>query len=353
MAPNGTLLDTHVINDAPDDQVGVKLAFDGEHYLATWVDWRTRPTQVYYSLVGPDGTPLEPEGRRLSPQDSTDMQHGQAAASNRSGFLVAWLASGNGGYVVSAARVSSDGEPLDSALIELTPDSVLQWSVTAGSDGDDYLVVWDGDVPNSESTQVCCCRVSAGGRALDSVPRVLARTRSEIADPAVAYLDGTYLVAWTDRRTDGDIYACRVLRDGTVLDSGGFAVCVEPALQRQPAIAADSEKFVVCWSALCDSTFDVYAASVDLAGHVGIGNVESIRLTRHPTLRAFPNPGRNAVRFERSGPAPIRIFDRNGSLVRVLAGSTWDGRDDDGRPTAAGAYVAVSDCGRCPFVLVR
>jgi hypothetical protein len=352
VAPDGTLLDTDTINGSTDDQVGPRLAFDGDNYLATWSDRRAGPDQVYYTRVTADGTPLEPDGRRLLPQDSALAQLAPMPASNGSGFLVAWLAAG-AGYVVSAARLGSDGEPLDSTAIRLTPDSVFQWSVAAGTGGEDYVVVWSGEVPSSDSNELCLARVSAGGEILDSVPVTLVRSRADIADVAVAYLDGTYLVTWTDWRADADIYACRVLQDGTVLDSGGFAVCPSPAIQYQPAVAAGTDRFVVCWSEFCDSTYDVYAVGVDLEGHIGMGAGRSAKMTRRALLRAVPSPARGSVRFGPCGIQPIRIFDCHGGLVRVLEGSAWDGLDRTGRLAAAGTYVAVSGRASCAFLLLR
>jgi len=352
VAPDGTLLGTDTINASTDDQVGPRLAFDDENYLATWSDRRAGPDQVYYTRVTPDGMALEPDGRRLFPQDSSLPQLAPMPASNGSGFLVAWLASGYG-YVVSAVRLGSDGEPLDSSAIQLTPDGVFQWSVAAGSDGEDYLVVWNGEIPSNDSTALSLARVSAEGAILDSAPMTILRSRTDIAEVAVAYLDGTYLVTWTDWRVDGDIYACRVLQDGTVLDTGGFAVCTGPAIQHQPAVAAGNDGFIVCWSEFCDGTYDVYAAGVDLDGHVGFNAEEPTRLTTRAVLRAVPSPTRGAVRFRPSGTAPIRIFDCRGGLVRVLEDRAWDGLDRAGRPVAAGSYVAVADRASCTFLLLR
>ena len=352
VAPDGELLGTYTINAADDDQLGPRLAFDGENYLATWADRRAGPDQVYYTRVAPDGTALDPDGRRLLPQDSAAVQLAPMPASNGSGFLVAWLASG-AGYVVSAARLGPDGEPLDSNAIRFTPDSIFQWSVASGTDGDNYLVVWCGEVWGNDSTVLRCSRLSAEGAILDSVPITVLSSLTDVAELAVAYLDGTYLVTWTDWRADGDIYACRVLQDGTVLDTGGFAVCAKPALQHEPTVAAGTDGFVVCWSEFCDSTYDVYAAGVDLGGHVGVGAEKSARLTGRATLRASPSPARGAVRFGPDGATPIRIFDCRGGLVRVLDGRVWDGRDRFGRPVAAGPYIAVADRASCIFLLLR
>jgi len=352
VAPDGTLLGTDTINASTDDQVGPRLAFGGENYLATWIDRRAGPDQVYYTRVTPEGTALETDGRRLLPQDSTLIQLAPMPASNGSTFLVAWLASG-AGYVVSAARLGFDGDPLDSTAVRFTPDGIFQWSVASGTNGDDYFVAWCGEVRGNDSTALCCSRLSAEGAILDSMPITILSSQTDVADLAVAYLDGTYLVTWTDWRADGDIYACRILQDGTVLDTGGFAVCAQPTLQHKPAVAAGTDRFIVCWSEFQDSTFDVYATGVDLDGHIGIGAGKPAKLTRRASLRAAPSPARGAVRFGPGGTAPIRIFDCRGGLVRVLEGRAWNGLDRTGRPAAAGTYVAVTERASCTFLLLR
>jgi hypothetical protein len=353
VAPDGSLLGTHTISAGDNDQLAPRLTFDGVNYLAVWTDRRMGPSQIFWARVAPDGTVLEPDGRRLRPQDSTNLQFSPVPASNGSGFLVTWMASATAGYVVCADRLSPGGDPLDSVPLKLTRDSVFQYYATAGTNGTDYLVVWNGEIPLTDSSIICCSRVSASGCVLDSTPITLVRSPTDFTDMAVAYLDGTYLVAWTDLRSDGDIFACRVLDDGTVLDTGGFAVCARPALQREPALAAGAGRFMVCWSDLTDSTFDVYATTVDMGGHVGTGGGEPVRVTRPGRLRPVPNPARGAVRFDAADALPVRIFDANGRLVQRLDSRTWDGRDNAGRPVSAGLYVAVSGRATCAFQFLR
>ena len=59
-------------------------------------------------------------------------------------------------------------------------------------------------------------------------------------------------------------------------------------------------------------------------------------------LRAFPNPFRASTRLTvPDGVREVRVVDTSGRLVRTLTGSpavVFDGRDDTGRPLAAGVY---------------
>jgi gliding motility-associated-like protein len=69
-------------------------------------------------------------------------------------------------------------------------------------------------------------------------------------------------------------------------------------------------------------------------------------------IDVVPNPftpngdgANDRVEFKRDGGIPpdwiIRLMDRAGRTVRLLTGgaNTWDGRDDQGRPMASGAYL--------------
>jgi hypothetical protein len=82
-------------------------------------------------------------------------------------------------------------------------------------------------------------------------------------------------------------------------------------------------------------------------GGVGVPDVASMH-----RLRCAPNPfnPRTTIRFSlpTTGPATVRVFAADGHLVRTLVDHVmpagdhaidWDGRDRQGRPAAAGAYV--------------
>ncbi len=73
-------------------------------------------------------------------------------------------------------------------------------------------------------------------------------------------------------------------------------------------------------------------------------------------LQAYPNPGSGRIRFRSRGTGldggtRLDIFDLRGRRVRRLQGAdgegvvAWDGRDEQGRQLAAGAYLAVARSG--------
>jgi hypothetical protein len=85
--------------------------------------------------------------------------------------------------------------------------------------------------------------------------------------PTAAFDGSNYLVAWTDARdlrtdTSVNIYACRITRDGDVLDSAGILVAAAPAcsasrtsrptarhtLSYGPTSSRTSSTSAGCWS---------------------------------------------------------------------------------------------------------
>lgn len=94
---------------------------------------------------------------------------------------------------------------------------------------------------------------------------------------------------------------------------------------------------------------DAWNRPVDLAGSVE-QTAPEIPATTMLSL-PFPNPSRGeaTIAFGLARPGPVRVvlYGVDGRAVRTLADGareagvfrlTWDGRDDDGRPLAAGIY---------------
>jgi hypothetical protein len=115
--------------------------------------------------------------------------------------------------------------------------------------------------------------------------------------PACAYGDGVYLVAWSDgtRQADNptaDIYCARIeAKTGKVLDPAGICVCNAADLQEWPSVAWDGRHFLVVWQDFRNGNdFDIYAARVTGAGKI-------VDPDGVPVIAKAANQARPAVAF--------------------------------------------------------
>ncbi|MBI4872648.1 MAG: hypothetical protein HY814_13895, partial [Candidatus Riflebacteria bacterium] len=123
--------------------------------------------------------------------------HTPAAAAGSGLSLVVWGRWIPPGYnTIWGARVTPDGAVLDISAFQLSsgPQADLP---AVGSDGDVFLVVWQREVEATlgpySPFEIRAARVTADGEILDPEGVVLGFGRA----PAVAGLDGSFLVAWS------------------------------------------------------------------------------------------------------------------------------------------------------------
>jgi len=122
--------------------------------------------------------------------------------------------------------------------------------------------------------------------------------------------------------------------------------------------------FLVLWLHAADFV------STDVAQLNGLGYMgaaEQPRKVNRGTLTVCPNPFRSSVAIRWGAgplarPAPLRIFDAQGRLVRLLPAPSpapcppplsWDGRDHDGHSLPPGTYFARADTETHPIVRLR
>jgi hypothetical protein len=182
-------------------------------------------------------------------------------ASNGTNYLVVWSddRDGNFSHSVFGARVTTAGEVLDPTGININSTGI---NPAAGTDGANYLVVWEDTSMNISGT-----RITSGGTILDSTRLAICTNSAAQQFPRVAGTGTNYLVVWQDRR-DGvehyDIYGSRVTSSGLVINPNGFFIgaAVDWGISDQD-IAANGTNFLVVWRVL-----SVLAARVTATGTV-------------------------------------------------------------------------------------
>ncbi|MEO0080991.1 MAG: hypothetical protein ABIL25_01705 [candidate division WOR-3 bacterium] len=268
----GTVLDPAgiKISSGPGWQFEPTAAFDGTNYLVAWSQWTGRPQDdfdIWAGRVTPQGTVLDPAGFVVS--DAHNEQWYENIAYGNSSLLVVWQDERNEQEDIFGARVTPQGQVLDTAGLVVAAVANEQWNPAAAFDGTNYLVAWE-DYRSGEYADIYAARISPTGTVLDALPLLLVADPEDQNRVAVAF-DGTnYLVVWEDERqvSNDDVYACRVTPRGAVLDSGGLAVSAWSDDEEGPALTRGGTNCLVVWEDNRNDSRDVYGARVAPDGTV-------------------------------------------------------------------------------------
>jgi len=324
------------------------ITFNGENYLVCWEDRRDYPYHIFYTTVTPSGQVTSTSGINISAQDPSDYNRLPAVASNSHNYLVAWISTRLSGDIVSSSRVNTNGDIIDSIPFELSSDSFYINQIAAGSNQDDYLVVWTGQKMGASGMNLYFRRFSSDAVILDTSPIIIAQHTFGIYDPVVSFGGGCYLIVWS---CDDNIYGCRILPNGTVLDSGGFIICADLGQQIDPSVASDGHRFLVTWTDGRTGNYDIYATFVDSAGNVGLEENNSATIINSVPIDISPVPFTNKVNIKFNLPGQnnieLNIYDVFGRLVKSFTNPQspahnnniiWDGTDSKGFALPNGTY---------------
>ncbi len=222
----GSLRSQHVLpgDDAPAPAVGESrsgaIAAGGPGFLAVWEDPRTRlaggggqdlrvgnQTDVYAQLLSATGQPMLSE-----PIVVTNLGRNQrtpTVAWNGTSWLVVFVTERPDWYFfedIVGVRIDATGQVLDPTPIPIRPEqaSPSNWYGTnpsVGSDGTNWIVVWEDWNPANSRPTVAGCRIAANGTVLDpnwvtlyeySFPSFGPR------EPQITFAGGSLLLAWRD-----------------------------------------------------------------------------------------------------------------------------------------------------------
>jgi len=344
VASSGSVINHFEISNYPNQQLLPDLAFNGQNYLAVWTDRRSEVGHIYYTRIAPSGTVLNAAGIKLSGRDSSDFYSNATVASNHNNYLVSWLGARYWGNILLFSLISNTGIISDTIPKQLSSDSLLLTADVSVSDGNNYIVVWTSEAPETIGMDLYFRRVSANGIILDSLPILIARSSSGIFEPEIAFGGGYYFVVWNSL---DEVWGCRIRPDGTVLDLNGFRICADDGQQIDPAVASDGHRFLVTWTDGRSENYDIYAAFVDSAGNVGLEENLTMPAQNSLLLDISPIPFNNKIRIKCNYPSQnnfsLSIYDVRGKLVKSFINPyrndiIWDGKDNQGYALPNGTY---------------
>ncbi|HTJ45672.1 MAG TPA: hypothetical protein VL463_26400 [Kofleriaceae bacterium] len=278
---SGTQLDGTpiTISNAAESQISPTAAMIGSTMVATWQDSRGVDRDIYMSRVNTStGQPLDPAGVAVTA--ATNTQAGPRIAGSPTAGLIVWQDRRNGattGFDIYGAIVNASGQVVTTDIpICTTAGDQTRPDVAYDSTNGVFLVVWSD--PNGAATNdIRGTRVSTAGAVLDASGVTISGAAGSQFSPALDFSAGQFLVVWEDRRTDsnGDIYAARVKAPSSgiqVLDVGGIAVkAAAGTTQDEPAVAVLNGAFIVAWTDNTNAAttgFDIYGGQVSSTGVV-------------------------------------------------------------------------------------
>ena len=255
---DGVVLDTDgfVVCPALKEQRKSKTASINNGYFVIWEDERNFDStgyDIYGTQVASDGTVTDSGGRRITHFRYSENVPG--ITSDGTNYMAIWESGDYGEFWdISGMRLDASGQPLDtnSSVISLACDVQL-YGVSAGN-GNLYLAVWE------ESQDIYGVRINRFGNLLDSNTIKVCTQAEDQKAPALVFGNESFMVVWEDfRNLNYDIYGTRIDSTGSVLDSIGIPIEVDPASdQRHPEIAFDGTNFLIVWHKTLDSAGTAY-----------------------------------------------------------------------------------------------
>ncbi|MEO0070807.1 MAG: T9SS type A sorting domain-containing protein [candidate division WOR-3 bacterium] len=245
----GCRIDT---NGAPIDSGGILLTneyseypaigFDGANYLVSYL-LPYNYGKIYGMRISPEGAVIDtftinPNYSYIPP----------AVSFGADKYFVSFSIFGLGDLDLYGARVTTEGEVLDpdGILLAYGWQNIEQQNPVAAFDGTNYLVVWEDS--RNPDLNIYGTRLTPAGEILDPNGIRINYSESWQETPAIGYDGSNYFVVWTDyRNEEGDIFGCRVTKNGVVLDSEGIQISFSDYDDYAPSIAFDGTNYLVVW----------------------------------------------------------------------------------------------------------
>lgn len=244
------------------NQLYPDVSFLNNKYIVAWIDERKLSKEIYFKIFDENGNPLQEIPYNLT-QDSIDEKSVKIINSEKN-FLLYWEKENNlyAEIIDSAGVPSGEIIPLCNAYgIQINPSVTYSDSI--------YFAVWEdqreGGVP-----KIYGARITVEGCVIDTNGIRISNSTGASLYPKISAIDSIFLVVWEDLRNGNpDIYACRVTKNGDILDPDGIPVCTLVSYQKYPAVGRLGDKFIVTWQDLRNGgDYDLYYARINLNGEV-------------------------------------------------------------------------------------
>lgn len=279
LAPNGATLwmtDGLSVCTATSDQASPAVTRgQGQSVIIAWSDKRDGADDIYAQRVGALGsTQWTSDG--VSVCTATSYQYyPKLATDGAGGAIIAWEDRRSGShYDIYAQRVNPVGTILWAAdgvsLCAASNDQHIGDSVSDGLGG--AIVVWEDDRDSGTTGRdIYAQRVDASGAVLWGIDGVTVcnATSGQQNPQLISDGSGGAFITWEDWRSHGEIFAQRVLANGSMAwTDDGISLCSATGDRDSPVIASDwSGGAIVAWEDYRGPESDIYAQRIDADGN--------------------------------------------------------------------------------------
>jgi len=313
--------------------------------IITWFDQRTGDSytfsDIYAQRISPNGTVQWTANGVPLCTATGDQSNPTIATDGASGAIVTWFDFRNGNYDIFAQRIDASGTvqwAADGVALNTLPGEQAYPTIVS-DDAGGAIVTWRDH--GGKDYDIRAQRISGAGATQWIAQGVaVCAAADDQYDPTITS-DGAggAIISWWDYRlNDGDVYARRVLADGTPQwTPDGVALSKAAGSQITPVIAPDlSGGAIVAWQDGRVADTDIYAQRVNQLGEVGgtprigVSDESAMAFALDPVR---PNPSRSGgamrlpLTLPDAGPASLQLVDVRGRLVAAReVGSLGAGR---------------------------
>jgi hypothetical protein len=287
---SGNVMNTSgiAISKSKRAQLQPTVAWNGSNFLVVWSDARSDiDYDIYGTLVSPSGVVAKPGGVAIS--TAAGDQSYPSARANGSTRLVAWQDDRNATTDIYSTRVTSAGTPTNSGGVAISKAAHDQRRPSVASNGSGWLVVWGDRRPSNSNSDIYSTRVTTAGAVTSANGVAVSTAAHDQAAPSVAWNGSTYLVVWSDYRsnTSLDVYGSRISSAGATLNASGIAISKRTGVTEAGAtLTAIGSNFLVVWQDDRNGSFDIYGSRMSSSG--GVLNANGIKVNGAAGDQAYP-----------------------------------------------------------------
>jgi hypothetical protein len=339
-SPDNNEGDENLIKDSPD----VARLSDGG-FVLVWQGRSEGGGGIYARRYGPTGT-ASGDAFSVARSAAKTLTQPVATGLGTGGFVVAWASTEKASVTIEGQRFDAKGNKAGAVFV-IGTGAAGEASALARL-GDGFVAVWPSARQGSR-VNIAGQRYDATARKLGAQLEVNVTKSGDQKQPAVAALDEGFVVAWlTAGQTGANITARRYNPDG-IPQGGEVRVNAMPVtVAANPKVASHGgDDFVVAWAQSDGDGLGIYAQRLGKDGKVGGGikvNTTVAKDQSQPAIAAFDN-GAFAIAWtsqdqDGSGKGVYsRLFDEEGQATggEVLVNTATSG--DQSQPRA----VALSD----------